>query len=162
MLSHGGEEESISPIWKQRLILLCLRECERMDHRLLEHIAAALQVERLWLIERIQEARAGLEAARMRLEREIEARNTVYVKLQLLQHELQICTEPYRRAELERKLQAEREMLAKRNRRIARQQLRPTNREIAALLDMPKGSVDSGIFYLQRRLPGLLDKEDAA
>ena len=44
--------------------------------------------------------------------------------------------------------------------RMARVGLAPTNREIASVLGVPKGTVDSGLYWLKKKLASVYDPDN--
>jgi hypothetical protein len=129
----------------------------------LERIAVILEVDRDWLLNCVQELRHVREEELRRMQVSIELRNASFVRLQLLEWELEYCETAERREEVEKKILQERMLLEQRNIRLLRHRVRPTNRDISRVLGMPKGSVDSSFHYLFHRLPLLLQEyEDAA
>jgi DNA-directed RNA polymerase specialized sigma24 family protein len=43
---------------------------------------------------------------------------------------------------------------------MSRVGMSPTNREIAAVLGVPKGTVDSGLYWLKRKLAAVYDPDN--
>jgi hypothetical protein len=159
---YDDGSSAVSSVWKQRLLFLCLRECEQLNNRLLERIAVMIDMPRDRLLDHIEQARAELEKGRCRIRTLTESRNQCYMRLQLLEHELCRSDDTARRTFLLERIDQEREMLRVRNERISRVRIRPSNRAIARILRVPKGSVDSGLHYLFYRLPGHIERKDKA
>jgi DNA-directed RNA polymerase specialized sigma24 family protein len=105
--------------------------------------------------ELLGQACARLRQALLPHERRLELlagrRTRAYAALCLLEQELAREAEPARREALERRVQKARRALGRSQRRIAAVRLAPSNREIAAALGLPKGTVDSALYSLRRR-----------
>ena len=87
-----------------------------------------------------------LSAAELR-----ELAGLAQVDPELLEQELGRETEPGRREALELRVRKARRALCRSQRRIAAVRLTPSNREIAAALGLPKGTIDTALYSLRRR-----------
>jgi RNA polymerase sigma factor (sigma-70 family) len=86
-------------------------------------------------------------------------RNRAFARARLLETEMRGETDTSRIRELARCLERERRRMESAMHRMAHVGVAPTNREIAALLGVPKGTVDSGIFWLKRKLGSVYDPD---
>jgi len=84
-------------------------------------------------------------------------RNKAFAQARLLEMELRNETDEERRAALCVALARLRRRRDAAMQRMSRVGLAPTNREIALLLAVPKGTVDSGLFWLKRKLSMVYD-----
>ena len=155
-------DKTVSPVWRQRLLYLCCRECEHLENTMLERIAAILDIEVDFLLDYIEQSRTYTEAARLRHQHALETRNSCYIRLQLLETELSVCGDQKRRLLLQDKITRARATLERRNMRLHHLRVQPSNRDISSLLNVPKGTVDSGLYYLFHRLPERMHREDEA
>jgi DNA-directed RNA polymerase specialized sigma24 family protein len=96
--------------------------------------------------------RRALQSHERRLELLAGRRTRAYAALCLLEQELAREAEPARREVLEGRVRKARRALGRSQRRIAAVRLSPSNQEIAAALGLPKGTVDSALYSLRRRL----------
>ena len=144
---------------QKRLLYLVIKCAWEMNDTMAEKSAIRIGVPILWLCAVLHEARASLEPSRLYLSRLNERINAIWVRLRLIEAEL-------RRDNIQ---QDQREKLlesAERCRmrykillaRKGRYHLLVSNRAIAELLRIPKGSVDSGLFYLKASLKGKLEE----
>jgi RNA polymerase sigma factor (sigma-70 family) len=78
-------------------------------------------------------------------------RTRAYSALCLLEQDLLREAEPWRKEQLALRLQKARRALRRSQQRIASVRLEPSNREIAAVLGLPKGTVDTALYCLKRR-----------
>jgi RNA polymerase sigma factor (sigma-70 family) len=115
-------------------------------------LAAAIGIEeqRLrGLMETLREMRVPRER---RLETFRDRRNGAFAQARLLETELKTECDPRKALPLEQALSRARRRMRLAMERMARVGLSPTNREIAAVLGVPKGTVDSGLYWLKRKL----------
>ncbi|MFW5843438.1 MAG: hypothetical protein ACOCW6_05895, partial [Spirochaetota bacterium] len=103
-----------------------------------------LLLQRDRLEERLRKKDPRLETLRRR-------RNIAYATIIQVQGELFGCIDSRRRAKLAYRLRVHRKRLETARSLIARVPLRPTNDEIALILGIPKGSVDSTLDYLRKQ-----------
>jgi DNA-directed RNA polymerase specialized sigma24 family protein len=105
--------------------------------------------------ELLEQAGARLRQTLLPHERRLEllaARRTrAFAALCLLEQELGREAEPGRREALELRVRKARRALCRSQRRIAAVRLAPSNREIAAALGLPKGTIDTALYSLRRR-----------
>ena len=87
-------------------------------------------------------------------------RNRAYVRIRALEDDLRGETDASRVDALRLNLARERRRMAGAMHRIARVGIDPTNRQIAELLGVPKGTVDSGIFLLKKKLGSVYDPDN--
>jgi hypothetical protein len=135
-----------------RLLYLVLKCCRRLEP---EHLAAAAEatgVDSRRLAVMVEELRAGLEPAERRLAALRERRNRAFSEARLLEAELAGRPEGDADAALRLRLAAANRRMNAAMARMARVRRDPTNREVAAVLGVPKGTVDCGLFWLKRRL----------
>ena len=108
------------------------------------------------LASELAEKRAPREA---RLQEFIARRNRAFCLARLLEGDLRSETDETRRRGLELRLSKARRRMRAAMERMSRVGLAPTNREIAEALGIPKGTVDSGLFFLKKKLAAALDPD---
>jgi hypothetical protein len=81
-----------------------------------------------------------------------ERRNRAFLQIYRIHQELSREHDAQRRHTLLEKLEGEKKRLAAALDEMSRVPTAPTHRDIAAALGVPKGSVDSGIYYLKNAL----------
>lgn len=86
-------------------------------------------------------------------------RNRAFCLARLLEGELRGETDSGRREALEQRLSKARKRMRQAAARMSRVGLSPTNREIAEALGVPKGTVDSGLFLLKKKLAAVFDPD---
>jgi DNA-directed RNA polymerase specialized sigma24 family protein len=87
-------------------------------------------------------------------------RNRAYAQARLLEAELRNEIEGKRRDDIEARLARVRRRMYAAVQRMSRIGLSPTNREIASVLAVPKGTVDSGLFWLKKKLSMVYDPDN--
>ncbi len=136
---------------RTRLLVWALKRVRTLSERELQELAelSGLLPEVLGRV--CARLRQGLLPHERRLELLAGRRTRGYAALCLLEQELGREAEPARRAQLERRVQKARHALGRSQLRIAAVRLAPSNREIAAALGLPKGTVDTALYSLRRR-----------
>ncbi len=148
---RAGRTPSIADPKKRRMIVLALKGCTGMDDRQLERVARRIGISPPWLVLQRDRLEERLRKKDPRLETLRRRRNTAFATIVQVQGELSGCIEPRRRAKLAYRLRVHRKRLETARSLIARVPLRPTNDEIALILGIPKGSVDSTLYYLRKQ-----------
>ncbi len=138
-------------VWKQRFIFLILREAEYLDHCLIENIVTATGVNRKWLMNCVVRLKERIEIRRRRLETLRSKRNYWFYRYYLLQIRIADTYEIETRRKLLEELELIRQKFHRAAERVIRLHTHPTNLDIAQVLNIPKGSIDSGIHYVMRK-----------
>jgi DNA-directed RNA polymerase specialized sigma24 family protein len=103
----------------------------------------------------------GMRAPReRRLEKFRCRRNKAFSRVLLLEAELKGEVDAAKCAALRETLRRTRQRMHAAVRRMSRVGMSPTNREIAAVLGVPKGTVDSGLYWLKRKLAAVYDPDN--
>jgi hypothetical protein len=137
---------------RKRLLFLSLKNVWFLDESVLPRLSQATGVETARLAAMARRLREQLCQRQVRLHRLYERRNRLFAKLILLQQELEQEIEPRYTLELSVRLARLQRSLRLVRRRIGSVSLRPTNREIAEVLRVPKGTVDTSLYWLRNRL----------
>jgi len=87
-------------------------------------------------------------------------RNTAFAAIRLLETELKDEVDPGKRADAEEALVRMRKRMHSAMQRMSRVGLSPTNLEISKVLGVPKGTVDSGLYWLKRKLSPVYDPDN--
>jgi RNA polymerase sigma factor (sigma-70 family) len=139
------------------LLLKCCRSIEAASAGPLAALAGVPLV-------RLLDMAGALREMRGRRERRLETfrcrRNKAFAKIRLVETELKGEVDPARMEALRETLHRARHRMESAARRMARVGLSPTNREIAAVLGVPKGTVDSGLYWLKRKLASVYDPDN--
>jgi len=134
---------------QKRLIYLALRESEYLDHAMIEEIVSAAQIDRRWFLNCVMALKSKLDHRRARLTAARQYHNRCFFHFHMLQLRLRQCTDDRNREALELKLEKMKVRLRRSADRIHHIHVHPTNQEISEVLKIPKGTIDSGIYYLR-------------
>jgi RNA polymerase sigma factor (sigma-70 family) len=136
---------------RTRLLVWALKRVRELGPEEVGHLAVLSG----WAVERLEQAcaylRQALQPHEQRLRLLAGRRAGAYAELCLLEQELPREADPARREVLARRLERTRRRLRRSQAGIAGVRLAPSNREIAAALGLPKGTVDTALFSLKRR-----------
>jgi DNA-directed RNA polymerase specialized sigma24 family protein len=142
---------------RRNILSLCLKNIRHMTPERLSGLAALLRVPEEVLSGYAQALRSRMAPREKRLEMFRGRRNRAYSNARLLERELQEELDPGRRSAILERLATARKRMRTAMHRMSRIMLNPTNREIAEVLAVPKGTVDSGLFWLKRKLVSVYD-----
>jgi len=148
-----------SPADRRNFLFLVLKFSRQLDPDrapALARLAGVPESHLLELAASLQDQRAGREK-RQELFR--GRRNKCHAAIRLLETELQAEVDPQKAAALREKLQKARRRMRMAMEHLSRVALSPTNREIGRVLGVPKGTVDSGLFWLKKKLAPLVDPD---
>lgn len=144
---------------EKRLLYLVIKCAWEMEDEMTEKVARRLGLPVLWLCSILHLARSSLEPSRLYLSRINERINVLWLRLRLIEAEQRGDNV---RSEQREKLVHSSSQCRRRYEalleRKSRFHLLVSNRVIAEILRIPKGSVDSGLFYLKAQLRGKLDE----
>lgn len=134
---------------EKRLLFLSLKCAWEINDDLARKVARRLGLPPLWLETLLHKARATLEPQRLALERLSKRINETWTRILFIEAELRNDSNPGNKAALCRRINEQRTRYYKLLER--RTHIRPlvTHKAVAGILGIPKGSIDSGIFYLK-------------
>ncbi len=135
---------------RRRILMFAMRDVMNLQEKDLLRLSELTGFDAEWLGNCADRLREILFARSRRVERLRERRNGIFFRIHLLQDELSGETDLMRREELRVKLEDSTIRLRDLQQDIARAQRHPSHAELAAVLGFPKGSVDSGLYYLRR------------
>jgi RNA polymerase sigma factor (sigma-70 family) len=142
---------------RRNLLSLCLKNIRHMSPERLSGLAALLDLPEETVNGYASTLRARMAPREERLESFRVRRNRAYSHARLLEQELLEETGPERRGEILERLANTNKRMRTAMHRMSRIKLNPTNREIAETLGVPKGTVDSGLFWLKKKLVSVYD-----
>jgi len=161
LFRRDGEGRVARPCDRTRLLAGALKQVRLLPEPEVDRLACLAAVPPSRLQELCRALRRELEPKELRLEMLRERRTRAYAALCLLERELAREPEPAARERLARRLERARRCLRLSQERIARVPVEPSNRQLAAALGLPKGTVDSALFNLKRRLAASRDANAA-
>ena len=139
------------------LALKCSRLIDTENAPALARVAGVATETLMTLVTALLEMRGARES---RHEMFRGRRNKAYAAIRLLETELQDEVDPAKRASTEEALARARRRMSSAMQRMSRVGLAPTNLEISKVLGVPKGTVDSGLYWLKRKLASVYDPDN--
>jgi hypothetical protein len=137
--------------YSSRLVYLAIKCAWEIDEEGVARVAASAGVGREWLSAAVEQARRSLECERSRVEGLVQRRNASWCRQRLLEGKLGGETDPFRRSRLSAALEREGARCAKIKNELACLRTIVPNSVVARILGVPKGTVDSGLYYLRKR-----------
>ncbi len=134
-----------------RLLFALLKASDRLPPAATAAALEQIQCSKLWfdqVVQRLSDMRASAQA---RLEKLRKRRNRAFASLAMAEEALRTEHTPSRYEQLRARISRLRTTLKTAQEEMAKVRLAPTNREIAAALGIPKGTVDTGLFWLKRQ-----------
>jgi hypothetical protein len=139
------------------LALKCSRLVDTQNAPALARVAGVTTQALMALIATLREMRGAREC---RHEMFRDRRNRSFAAIRLLETELRDEADPAKRASAEQALAKMRRRMASAMQRMSRVGCAPTNLEISRVLGVPKGTVDSGLYWLKRKLAPVYDPDN--
>lgn len=136
----------------RRLIHLSLKMAERLSEADYRRVAAAAGCDPRWLVGCWHQLRDSCIGQRERRESIQERRDRAWFKIRCLQYRLRLVLDDDERAASLRGLAMWRRRYEHAKRVLGRMHYGPSHAEIARVLNVPKGTVDSSVFYGKREL----------
>jgi DNA-directed RNA polymerase specialized sigma24 family protein len=148
-----------SPADRRNFLFLVLKCVRALDDANAPMMASLVGVSVEGLQDLMSSLRLAREPREIRLGRFRERRNRAFGQIRLLETELKAGCESQRSETLRKSLDRTKRRMSIALQKMSRIGLAPTNREIAAALGVPKGTVDSGLYWLKRKLASVYDPD---
>ncbi|HTH13150.1 MAG TPA: hypothetical protein VMB23_02060 [Spirochaetia bacterium] len=142
----------LSPGVRRRLVLLALKVSPYLAEEQLETISRETGTDLAWLQACQSRLKSATDCRRLRRELLGEKRGEFYYRRLLAEDDARKETDPDRRRIHEHRAAHYRGRLASLSARQKALSTSPTHRELAELLGMPKGSIDSSLHHLKKEL----------
>lgn len=149
VLDVGPSGKISNPAYSKRLLLLTLKESHHVDTHLARCVSIITGLSLEWIFNRIQSLKELIFIRRSRLEELQERRNRYYVNIYSLHVELIGEINEDKREWIAERLGELKTRIDFTRREITKISRAPTHREISTILGIPKGSVDSGLYYIK-------------
>lgn len=147
--AHGRLQD---PIMRRRVRILALKACLFVEPPLLDEVAHAVEIPVVRLEADLARARRCMGAQIERISSLQHRRVRIYVRLRRIHDTLLVTPEIEAHRDLIHELFSWHKRLRVIEDEISRVPRSPTNGEIAKILGLPKGTVDSNLFYFKRLL----------
>ena len=155
LLGIGEDGRIHNEAAKKRFLFLVMRCVRNLNDRRIEIVARITGCCRCWLKERIQRLMELVGEKEHRLERLWNRRNRAYYRLRVLERRLRWEQEDETKTRLLGRIQRQRRIMALSMDEARRVPLSPSHRAIALALGVPKGTVDTGLRWIKKRLEAL-------
>ena len=162
MAEPGGWESSpaLTPMDRKRLLLLALKASPWLEERHWEALSRETGLELPWLQACQHRLQAATERNRGRRQRLLDKRGEVFYRRLVAEDDARQEVDPERRQVHERRASFYRTRLTNLARREQSVSSAPTHRDLAQLLGMPKGSVDSSLYHLKKQMASVYTGQD--
>jgi hypothetical protein len=147
-----GRARPLSPGVRRRLVLLALKASPYLGEEHLETISRETGTDLAWLQACQSRLKLAADGRLKRRELLIERRGEFYYRRLVAEDDARKETDPTRRRVHEHRAAHYRGRLERLGARQRALSAAPTHRELAELLGMPKGSIDSSLHHLKREL----------
>lgn len=136
---------------KKQMTILLLKQHNRMNASEINQFSELFDLPKIKINHYILLGEIMTYDRKMKYRSVCEIRNNRFNKLQLLRHKLITEESEYRQTELVIKIKTEENQVDSLNARIRKIKLDPSNKEIANILGIPKGTVDSVLYHLGKK-----------
>ena len=143
---------------RKKILLLCLKSCYYLDSQTIDHIAAIIEMPGQNLHYLVQELKKDLDAATPRIETLRQKRMELFLMLHFYQKRRSEEASPDKFPQWNRLCDHYRRRLSKVQNTIYKTRVEPRHEDIARVLGLPKGTVDSSLFTLKKKMSHLLKK----
>ena len=140
----------VDPVMRKRILLLILKSSQELDSNMLTRAARLIGCLPSWLEGKVTELHENLDQRRHRRDTYRARRDRAFFRIHYLESKLGIENNPSERTRLRHVIVGERKHLTNARHALSRVPVAPTHQEIANALSIPKGSVDSALYYLKR------------
>lgn len=143
---------------KKRLIYLTLSSSMDITYPFIEAVAKTIDYDPEWLFLCIEKLKARLLSRKKRVKTLQSRKNYALVRIYQLHAEISNCTEEKQRKFMTKMLRREKTRMITAKEEVYKIRFSPTHQDISEVLDIPKGSVDSGMHYIKNALKHLIDE----
>ena len=137
------------PAYARRIIYLVLRNANMVDDSLIKHAAKLTGYDETRLLGYVTELRRLTGTRKERIDKLNLRRNGYHIRIQRLRLTIEKEDDPERKRRYQEELIHIEGKLQRISEEIASIPSLPTHRDIAEVVGVPKGSVDSGLHYLR-------------
>ena len=137
---------------KRRLIYITLKGADYITCHVVETVAALTGIDEDWIYTCVERLKKGMASKKERMELLRQKRNRTFLRIYRIHEDMFRDYDCRNKETLLNKLIQEKKRLAAVIDEMSRVPASPTHKDIAAVLGIPKGSIDSGIYYLKNAL----------
>lgn len=148
----GRDGRVVSEVYRRRIVILAMKGIALLNHDDLCYLAEITGYDLEWIEWCRDQLWSRLEARRARISELRRRRNTAYFRIYYLNERLIGGPDGMDKSHLLTMIAFERECLERAQERLARLNMCPTHHDISEVLGIPKGSVDSSMFYFRNSM----------
>ena len=148
-LQIEGTKEILTDTVKKRLLYIYLIEADYLDERIKERIIRMTGYKKRWVETCSEKLKKKVDIRLNRIIQIKNRRNSAFFEFHLLQERCSFEENRSEKEVLENQIKNLRRKINSMNREISNAIVRPTHKDLADILQIPKGSIDSGIFYIK-------------
>ncbi len=152
-IKDNGRIENRTTI--NRILIFAFKSAAQIDNRLIEHVAILTGNKKEWIFYCIEKLKEHIKHRLDKINSLKEKRNRSFYNLFFYQARYKDESDQAARALLYEKIIIEKKRLRQMNNKLSGISSTPSNKEIAKILDIPGGTVDSGIHYFKSTLSRL-------
>ncbi len=134
----------------KKLLLLCLKAAYDLEDRTIQSIAQSIGLHHEVLFHLIEATRSTLLEKEERFRMLQEKRNKLYFRICFLEEDMNRCTSVLEKESLIQRLARLKYHFQKLHRKLSHHYLAPSHQKVAEILGIPKGSIDSTLYYLKK------------
>ncbi len=153
-------QRALRRLSRKSVLCFCLKAICDADDETIVRMAQLCATDVTWLIHCRYLLLSTLTPRRARLKRMGARTGRLYERIYNLEYRYFRETDPEIRAELDRKIQVSKRLYDQNCSRARRLTLRPTNRDIASILHVAKGTVDHAVYAVRNALTRALMEGD--
>lgn len=162
-LEIAGTKGILTDAAKKRLLYIYLIEADYLNDRIKESIIKITGYRKKWIENCSEKLKKKVDKRLNRIVQIQNRRNSAFFEFHLLQEKCSFEENRLEKTKMEDQIKKLRGKINSMNQEIANAITRPTHRELADILKIPKGSIDSGIYYIKKSFEELenLEKKSA-
>lgn len=134
----------------RKLLLLCLKAAYDLKDQTIQSIAQSIGIHPEVLFHLIEVTRTTLLKKEERFRKLQDKRSRLYFRICSLQDEMDRCSDLLSKEKLVKRLSRMRHCFQKLQKKLSHHYLAPTHQKVAEILGIPKGSIDSTLYYLKK------------
>ena len=141
-----------SKITNRHIIVLTLKACENLQPKHVEYIASLTGYRLKWLMNAIKKARESIKKKNAQIENLKKRRSRIFMTILSLQSDFERSNPITSKEEFRQITDQYHKRMCRISATINRISGGPTNEAIAQILNIPKGTVDSIVYYQRQQL----------
>ncbi|MBA7606058.1 hypothetical protein ES703_13196 [subsurface metagenome] len=137
---------------RKRFLFWVLKYVRLLDGQDIDRLSGLTGYDRGWLMGIIDELKARLHQREKRLRCLRAKQNKAFYRSRIIEEELLFEVDREKRAALSARLERLKQTGHLAQAKVARIPLAPSNRDIGEVLDIPKGTIDTSLYWLKKKL----------